>query len=136
MWERVKGTGIDLLTEGIRLVQAAGEQLLQQIADRRLRVPGFIHGALEHLIGHSKPAPPEEIEFVCRPAGTDRVACEPVDRQPAPSAAGDPVPKVVRRRAAPRRPPKSPGAATAPKRPRRKTSKPSVPPSADGIDAS
>ncbi|MBN1773809.1 MAG: hypothetical protein JXB32_21285 [Deltaproteobacteria bacterium] len=134
VWERVKGTGIDLLTEGIRLVQAAGEQLLQQIADRRLHVPDFVHGALERLVGHASPSPPEEVEFVCRPAGSDRFTCEPVTEAPA-SAGGDgAVPKASRRRAAAKRPSKRP--AVAPKRPRRKRSKPSVPPSADGIDAS
>lgn len=140
VWQRVKGTGIDLLTEGIRLVQAAGEQLLQQIAERRLRVPGFVHGALERLIGHAPPAPPEEIEFVCRPSGPDSFECEPATEPAASPGADMPaVPKVARRRAVPGRPPKRPGAAPAPKRPRRKgskSSKPSVPPSADGIDAS
>ncbi len=138
VWQRVKGTGIDLLTEGIRLVQAAGEQLLQQIAERRLRVPGFVHGALERLIGHAPPAPPEEIEFVCRPSGPDSFECEPA-AEPAASPRADmpAVPKVARRRAAPRRPSKGPAAAApAAKRTRRKRSKPSVPPSADGIDAS
>ena len=137
VWQRVKGTGIDLLTEGIRLVQAAGEQLLQQIAERRLHVPGFVHGALERLIGHAPPAPPEEIEFVCRPSGPDSFECEPAAAA-SPRADVPAVPKVARRRAASPRPSKRPGAAAAPKRPRRKGSKPpkpSVPPSADGIDA-
>jgi hypothetical protein len=136
VWERVKGTGIDILTEGIRLVQAAGEQLLQQIADRRLKVPGFVHGALERLIGRTPPATPEELEFVCQPSGPTSFTCEPVEQAPAAAAAGDAaVPKVARRRGGPRR--AAVGvAAPAAKRPRRKGTRRSVPPSADGIDAS
>lgn len=135
MWEGVKGAGVDLLTEGIRLVQAAGEQLLQQIADRRLHVPGVVRDALERLAGRAAAAPPEEIEFVCEPAGPDRFVCESAAAAPAPAGdAGQAVPKVVRRRTAGKR---AAGRAQAagPKRSRRRKPTPSVPPSADGIDA-
>jgi len=135
MWEGVKAAGVDLLTEGIRLVQVAGEQLLQQIADRRLHVPAVVRDALERIVGRAAAAPPEEVEFVCEPAGSDRFVCEPAAAPPVPAAdAGEAVPKAVRRRTAGKRAGRAESAA--PKRPRRRKPKPSVPPAADGIDAS
>lgn len=135
VWERIRSASVDLLTEGIRLVQAAGEQILQQIADRRLHVPGLVHRALERLVGRAASAPPEEIEFACQPAGPDRFACEPVAAAPVPEETAGAVPAAARRRTVSKRTAGRPETA-APKRPRRRKAKRSVPPSADGIDAS
>jgi hypothetical protein len=131
-WERVKAASVDVLTEGIRLAQIAGEHLLQRIAERELRVPPFLQGVLERFAGRERPAPREDesLEFVCKPAGPDAYECRPAGEaggagaaRPAP-AAGAPAaaPKVVRRKA-PKRASKRP---PAPRRPRKKAT--TVPP--------
>jgi len=137
MWESVKDAGVDLLTEGIRLVQAAGEQLLQQMADRRIRVPTVVRDALKRVVGRAAAAPSEPIEFVCQPAGSDRFVCEPSVAPSAPAdPAAQPAPKAVPRGASGRRATGRAESASA-KRSRRRQPRASVPPSADdGIDAS
>jgi hypothetical protein len=105
VWERVRAVGIDAVTEGLRLIQTAGEQLLQLLAERRLQVPSFLRDALERLAGR----PPEEpVEFVCRPAGPDTSTCRPADEPAAPPAETAPSPAEP---AAPKRAPRRPRAA-------------------------
>jgi hypothetical protein len=98
VWERVRAVGIDAVTEGLRLIQTAGEQLLQLLAERRLQVPSFLRDALERLAGR----PPEEpVEFVCRPAGPDTSTCRPADEPAAPPAETAPSPAEPAAPAAP-----------------------------------
>ncbi len=128
-WERVKAAGIDVLTEGIRLAQTAGEQLLQQVAERRINVPPLVQSVLERFVGHEPKAPrdaEEDIEFVCKPAGPDTFACRPAEPPQAPKAR----PKKAARRAS-----RQPAAkAAAPKRPRKKPTPPAVPPTVPPAD--
>ena len=137
-WERVKAAGIDVLTEGIRLAQTAGEHVLQQIAERQLRVPSALHGVLERLAGREpeREKASDDIEFVCKPAGPYTFDCKPANESASEEVAGTAPPKPPRRKApvpASQQPPK-PAApkAVAPRRPRKKKSlappKPVAPP--------
>jgi hypothetical protein len=75
-WERAKAAGIDVLTEGIRLAQAVGEHVVQQVAERRVQVPPALLSLLERMgVGSPSRSAEDEIEFVCRPAGPDSYTC-------------------------------------------------------------
>jgi hypothetical protein len=136
-WERVKAAGIDVLTEGIRLAQTAGEHLLQQVAERQVQVPPFVHSALERFVGREHSAPrDDDLEFVCKPAGPDSFSCRPADdgasdgARRADGAVGSPagVPRVRPKKAARRSSKQPPAKAAAPKRPRKKPAPPAPPP--------
>ena len=131
-WERVKAASIDVLTEGIRLAQTAGEHLLQQVAERQVQVPPFVQSALERFVGREHSAPrDDDLEFVCKPAGPDSFSCRPADEGAA-GRDGHAEPAAVptvRPKKAPRRSSKRPPAkAAATKRPRKKPVPPLPPP--------
>jgi len=136
-WERVKAAGVDVLTEGIRLAQIAGEHLLQQVAEREIRVPPFLQGVLERFAGRERGAHPEDesLDFVCKPAGPDSYTCRPAGESGGTVAEGpatdEPVaaPKVTRRKAPRRASKRPPARPPAPKRPRKKAT--TVPPKPD-----
>ena len=140
-WERVKAASVDVLTEGIRLAQTAGEHLLQQVAERQVRVPPFVQSALERFVGREpSPARDEDLEFVCQPAGPDSFTCRPADGVPptgarrAKGAAGSPagVPRVRPKKAVRRSSKQPPAKTAAPKRPRKKPAPPATPPGEAG----
>jgi hypothetical protein len=135
-WERVKAASIDVLTEGIRLAQTAGEHLLQQVAERQVRVPPFVQSALERFVGREQSAlRDDDLEFVCKPAGPDSFTCRPAADVPpsgarrAEGAAGSPasVPRVRPKKAVRRTSKQPPAQAAAPKRPRKKPAPPAPP---------
>ncbi|MBI5499439.1 MAG: hypothetical protein HY907_04300 [Deltaproteobacteria bacterium] len=133
-WERAKAAGVDILTEGIRLAQTVGEHVLQQIAERRIRMPPVVQDLVERVAGRDASSrPPDEVEFVCRPAGPDEFVCRPASearaREEAEPDLGEAAVEAEARRVEEAAPPPAP----RPKPSRRVVKRPAAPSPSQGI---